>query len=147
MFAVLLSDSFGVRCGLSTGPEIMFCWRFTEPSSGSATLRSNNVHPRVWKDSFCSIVKKTVLQMIIESSWILQHCSTYDWFRYTCIIAKTWHNASSMPDGKGHLLNENWIAVWGQRNSDKNLTAHELQVVQCFNRFVVCIESSIVACT
>ena len=107
--------------------SIRFVWRMFRPinwtrdcSSGDSqrnwlgaaiadSVTLNNVHPRMWKHSFCSnpYCQKTVQEMIAESSWILQHCSTYDRFRYTSIIAKTWRNASNTPDGEDHLLNGN----------------------------------------
>src|SRR6218665_926825 len=69
MFEVLLSDSFGVCFGPSTGPEIMFYWKFTE------MLSHHQVQPPLImcirqgaRDSFCSIDKKTILEMITESS-------------------------------------------------------------------------------
>jgi len=142
MFEVLLSDAFGVCFGPSTGPEILIFKRFRDKWSVLA-----NHTPMVRQAPFI-IVTDSLKAFIAEHSHF--EYPRDDYREFICLAASMVGVETNTPIRKpGALHRARWMAkaiysmkmelLFDGNEGVLKLTARELQGLQRFNRFVVCV--------
>jgi len=143
MFEVLLSDAFGVCLGPSTGPDILFFKRFRE---NWPKLNTHCIPQHTPK-----ILATDSLKMFI-SEQLTKHCAREDYKEFISLAAlmvglETSNNSAIRKPGALHRAR--WMAkaiysmkielLYDGNETAFSLTAHELQGLQRFNRFVVSV--------
>lgn len=142
MLEVLLSDAFGVCFGPSTGPDILIFKRFRDKWSAIHHIPIDRQAPL--------INDHDDLKTFIERQLNLESHPRHDYFELLCLAGAMLGMQTNTTIRKpGALHRARWMAkaiyslkmelLFDGNEDVLKLTAQELQGIQRFNRFVVCV--------